>query len=311
MRGMIQIRHVTPDDRAAWLQMRCELWPEGDAAEHAAEIDRFFAGRLREPLAVLIALTEGGAAVGFAELSIRRYAEDCETDRVAYLEGWYVVPGARRQGAGRALVEAAFGWAVERGCIEFASDALIDNDTSAVAHRALGFEDVEQIRCFKRMLDDRRWSGPTAPPVATIGRTVIRGAVISDAEGLSQLVSELGYPTAPDQMRTRLEAILGDPAYSTFVALVDGRLAGFVGLVVRPSYEADGLYGQIMALVVSSTHRRHGIGQQLVASVERLLVRRGVHIVIVNTANHRADAHAFYEKNGYAFTGRRYRKSLP
>jgi hypothetical protein len=32
--------------------------------------------------------------------------------------------------------------------------------------------------------------------------------------------------------------------------------------------------------------------------------------VAVTTALHRADAHAFYERLGYAFTGRRYVKTL-
>jgi aminoglycoside 6'-N-acetyltransferase I len=64
--------------------------------------------------AVLLALDEGGRAVGFVELSIRNYAEDCETDRVAYLEGWYVIPEARRTGVGRALIAASEEWAERR-----------------------------------------------------------------------------------------------------------------------------------------------------------------------------------------------------
>ena len=149
----IAVRIALPDDREAWLRMRCDLWPEGSTAEHGAEIDAFFAGRLKMPLAVLIALDErSGEAIGFAELSIRAYAEDCVTDRVAYLEGWYVVPHARRHGAGRALVQAAEQWAVSQGCTEFGSDALLENELSAAAHRALGFEETVQIRCFKKML---------------------------------------------------------------------------------------------------------------------------------------------------------------
>jgi len=132
--------------------MRCDLWPEGSAAEHGGEIDAFFAGTLKMPLAVLIALDGSGEAIGFAELSIRAYAEDCVTDRVAYLEGWYVVPQARRHGAGRALVQAAEQWARSQGCTEFGSDALLENELSAAAHRALGFEETVQIRCFKKLL---------------------------------------------------------------------------------------------------------------------------------------------------------------
>lgn len=135
--------------------MRCALWPEGSEAEHRAEVERFFAGALREPLATLVAV-ERGRVIGFAELSIRTYAEDCVTDHVAYLEGWYVVPEARRNGVGRALVAAAEAWGRAQGCAEFASDALIDNDVSAAAHRALGFEETVRIRCFRKVIDPAR-----------------------------------------------------------------------------------------------------------------------------------------------------------
>ena len=132
--------------------MRDALWPEGGTHGHAREVEEFFAGRLQMPLAVLLA-TDDGSAVGFAELSIRAYAEDCVTDRVAYLEGWYVVPEARRRGVGRALVAAAERWALAQGCSEFASDAIIDNEVSAAAHRALGFVETVRIRCFRKPLE--------------------------------------------------------------------------------------------------------------------------------------------------------------
>jgi plasmid stability protein len=83
MLQLIQIRPVAASDSGAWLRMRCALWPEGSEAEHREEIDRFFAGQLRDPLQVLLAVDPSGEAVGLAELSIRPYAEDCVTDRVA------------------------------------------------------------------------------------------------------------------------------------------------------------------------------------------------------------------------------------
>lgn len=148
---MIVVRPVTPADAAAWTRMRLALWPE-EAASVEPEVARFFAGDLKEPLAVLMAFDAAGAPVGMAELSIRNYAEDCVTDRVAYLEGWYVEPHARRQGVGRALVKAAEAWGRAQGCTEFASDALLDNDVSAAAHAALGFTETVQIRCFRKDL---------------------------------------------------------------------------------------------------------------------------------------------------------------
>lgn len=131
--------------------MRDALWPDG-SNWHEREIAQFFAGTLSMPLAVLLAEDEKGTPLGFAELSIRKYAEDCITDRVAYLEGWYVVPDARRRGVGRALIAAAERWAREQGCTEFGSDALIDNEISAAAHRAAGFTETVQIRCFRKQL---------------------------------------------------------------------------------------------------------------------------------------------------------------
>ena len=149
---MIHVRPATPADAADWLRMRVALWPEGEASEHADEIAQFFAGTLTNPLEVLLAVDEAGKTIGFAELSIRNYAEDCVTDCVAYLEGWYVDAEWRRRGVGRALVAEAEAWARAQGCTEFGSDALLENETSAAAHRALGFQETVRIRCFRKQL---------------------------------------------------------------------------------------------------------------------------------------------------------------
>lgn len=90
--------------------------------------------------------------VGFAEVSVRPYAEGCQTERVGYLEGFFVVPERRRLGVGRQLVGAAEEWARSQGCAEFASDAEATNELSATAHRALGFTDVGLVRCFRKDL---------------------------------------------------------------------------------------------------------------------------------------------------------------
>jgi aminoglycoside 6'-N-acetyltransferase I len=143
------IRPVKSGDRDAWLRMRDALWPS-PAREHAGEIDRYFAGEVREPLEVLIAFDD--VAIGFIELSIRPYAEGCETDRVAFVEGWYVDPDVRGTGVGAALIRAAEEWARSQGCTELASDTEADNVSSAAAHLALGFEETAVVRCFRKSL---------------------------------------------------------------------------------------------------------------------------------------------------------------
>jgi aminoglycoside 6'-N-acetyltransferase I len=130
--------------------MRRRLWP-GSRGEHAREVARFLAGESRNPMAVLLATDENGAS-GFVELSIRPYAEGCKTERVAYLEGWFVMPHVRGRGVGRALIAASEEWALSQGCAEFASDTEVDNRASAAAHLALGFVDRGVVRCFSKKL---------------------------------------------------------------------------------------------------------------------------------------------------------------
>lgn len=150
---MISVRPVRPDDADSWLRMRLDLWPEGSEAEHETEIAQYFQGQARgRPATVLLAERGDGTAVGFAELAIRPYAEGCVSDRVAYLEGWYVVPEARREGVGRALIAAAEEWGRAQRSTEFASDAHPDNDVSTAAHLATGFTDAGLVRCFRKDL---------------------------------------------------------------------------------------------------------------------------------------------------------------
>jgi aminoglycoside 6'-N-acetyltransferase I len=150
--GDHHIRAAHPGDALGWARLRQGLWPSDPPGDLAAEVEAFFAGTLAEPEAVLVAESSEGALVGFAELSLRPYAEDCTTTPVGYLEGWYVVPEVRGRGVGRALVTAAEAWAREQGCSEFASDTRPENTGSIAAHLALGFEDAGALRCFRKTL---------------------------------------------------------------------------------------------------------------------------------------------------------------
>jgi aminoglycoside 6'-N-acetyltransferase I len=146
------IRPAKESDSADWERMREALWPS-EPGEHAREIARYFAGGAREPLEVLLAFDERGEAIGLIELSIRSYAEGATTDRVAFIEGWYVDEPARRRGLGATLVGAAEDWARSQGCLELGSDTEVDNVESAAAHRALGFTETGVIRCFLKRLE--------------------------------------------------------------------------------------------------------------------------------------------------------------
>lgn len=134
------------------MTLRHVLWPDGSVDEHARAVDRFLAGDRHEPAEVLVALDDSGTITGFVELSIRNIVDSCNTDRVGYLEGWYVIPEARRRGIGAALVHAAERWARAQGCREFASDAALDNEASHRAHAALGFTETGRSVNFRKDL---------------------------------------------------------------------------------------------------------------------------------------------------------------
>jgi aminoglycoside 6'-N-acetyltransferase I len=53
---------------------------------------------------------------------------------------------------GAALVRVAEAWGRARGLMEFASDAILDNDGSHAAHRALGFTEIDRVITYRKSL---------------------------------------------------------------------------------------------------------------------------------------------------------------
>jgi GNAT superfamily N-acetyltransferase len=96
----------------------------------------------------------------------------------------------------------------------------------------------------------------------------------------------------------------------TFVAEYRKEVVGVIGIGVNHYYEKNGVYGRLLALVVDEKWRRHGIGASLVIEGERWLKEGGVSSIIVNSGNHRSNAHRFYGGLGYKETGVRFVKSL-
>jgi aminoglycoside 6'-N-acetyltransferase I len=143
------IRPVLRGDRYEWLQMRDQLWP-GAFADHDVETQAYFAEP--KPGCVTFIALSSERAVGFLELEQRSYAPGCSSSPVPFIEGWYVAPGARRQGVGRALVAAAEEWARAAGHRELGSDVELENTGSIAAHAALGYAEVERVVCFRKSL---------------------------------------------------------------------------------------------------------------------------------------------------------------
>lgn len=94
---------------------------------------------------------EDDKVVGLLTCSIKReYVAGCSTNKVAYLEGVYVLPEYRRKGIATKLIEHFKTWAKSIGCKEMASDIEVDNDVSLQFHKKCGFEVVETTIHMKK-----------------------------------------------------------------------------------------------------------------------------------------------------------------
>jgi aminoglycoside 6'-N-acetyltransferase I len=149
----IVIERCGSAEQPGWLQLRAALWPHDRREQHVAEMESHIAQPDR--YVEFIAYVDG-IPVGLAEASLRNdYVNGTSSSPVAFLEGLYAAPSHRRRGVAARLVAAVAAWAAARGCDEFASDALVDNEISHRVHKALGFEETERVVYFRKALGAR------------------------------------------------------------------------------------------------------------------------------------------------------------
>jgi GNAT superfamily N-acetyltransferase len=140
----------------------------------------------------------------------------------------------------------------------------------------------------------------------------IRHATLDDAEQIGALAGVLGYVVDASEMRARLSQLLGRADDVVLVGDAgSGELAGWLHgamhtLLISP------VTCELEALVVSGSHRRRGVGRQLVASLESWALARGAATLTVRSNIVRTESHAFYPGLGYARikTQHVYRKAL-
>src|SRR5438045_7079856 len=105
----LTIRPLAESDLGEWLRLRQLLWDQSSEDDHKSEM----VGIIENADSQFVAVADagGGELAGFLEASIRSHVEDCVTENVGYLEGWYVDIAYRQRGVGAALVTAAAEWA--------------------------------------------------------------------------------------------------------------------------------------------------------------------------------------------------------
>jgi aminoglycoside 6'-N-acetyltransferase I len=141
----MSVRPYAAADHSEWARLRTALWPGQTPADMAAWL-------ARQDAATFVAETTAGTLCGFAEVGARAFADGCDTQPVAFLEGWYVDPDLRHQGTGSALLRAVEAWARAQGYRELASDTELANLISQRAHERLGFAEVERAVRYRKRL---------------------------------------------------------------------------------------------------------------------------------------------------------------
>jgi aminoglycoside 6'-N-acetyltransferase I len=142
----VKIVKVTQDDFNEWLDLALKLWSDEPAEEMETSLQKI----LQSPReAQFLVRNDDREAIGFINLSLRSdYVPGATQNPVAFVEGIYIKDEYQKQGIGRSLIEYAEKWATERGCVQLAADALLENTDSYYFHTKVGFREVEKIVTF-------------------------------------------------------------------------------------------------------------------------------------------------------------------
>ena len=142
-------------------------------------------------------------------------------------------------------------------------------------------------------------------------RVTVREATTADAPVLAPLLGELGYPVNARVLAPRMVRMLARDDEKILIAEDEqGAAVGLLALHVFPVLAYDRDLAMIMALVISERARGTGVGRQLVERADQMAREAGARRLMVTTHVRRADAHAFYERLGFEFTGRRYVRAV-
>jgi aminoglycoside 6'-N-acetyltransferase I len=150
MDNAIKIETCAGADVADWVALRHALWPQDSLEELTRQAQEVMD---RKGRAVTFLARAETRVIGFAEATLRQdWVNGCATSPVVFLEGLYVVPACRRRGAARLLCQAVEHWARELGCSEVGSDTYLDYVESQRMHEALGFEEMERVVCYRKVI---------------------------------------------------------------------------------------------------------------------------------------------------------------
>jgi GNAT superfamily N-acetyltransferase len=136
----------------------------------------------------------------------------------------------------------------------------------------------------------------------------IRRALATDAARLYPLTLAFATSLQPDQasFRWAFERLIQQEDTMLLVAEDDGLLVGYILASDHYALFAGGRIAWVEELMVAETHRRSGLGRQLMQAVEEWAASRGAKMVTLATRR----AAPFYRSIGYEESASYFRKLL-
>jgi putative acetyltransferase len=244
----------------------------------------------------------GDAPVGFAQVEVFEAG-------VAHLDELDVHPDHGRRGLGRRLVGVVRDWAVRKHFGSVTLSTFRDVPWNMPFYAKLGFTvvpSVELTPALRWVVDDETRRGldverrvvmrlglrgqPTRGMKVRAARREDREPLLALWERSVRATHEFLTPDDIVALRPLVAVELASDAIEWWVLEIDGATAGFLGFA----------NDAIEALFIDPSRRGEGGGTLLVEHAQRL--SRGVLTVDVNEQNE--SARRFYERRGFAVTGR-------
>ena len=99
---------------------------------------------------------------------------------------------------------------------------------------------------------------------------------------------------------------LANPDIIYLLAFTDNVAVGLLGCHIQNLMHHGGRIGEIQEMIVADSVRGMGVGKQLVNAVGELAKNRNVVQLEVTSRLSRTHAHRFYEREGFAFTHKKF-----
>jgi len=129
---------------------------------------------------------------------------------------------------------------------------------------------------------------------------LVRAMEPRDAEAVSLLSAELGYPRSAEAILQWIEWLAANPAHeqTAFVATIGDEVVGWIDISIEHRLQSP-RFGYIGGLVVKEGVRGKGVGRRLCERAEAWAWDHSVEAVRVTSRSTRPDAHRFYLRDGY------------